>query len=230
MENLRKIIFIKLVNNSKNYVRYISKPSFISQKLFAIHEIKPVLILNKPIYVGFSVLDLSKLLIYEFNYKDIKSKFDAKLFFTDTDNLVYETEDVYEDFYQDKNLFDFIDYPLDSKFFDPANKKVIGKMKDEFKGKKNNEFVGLKSRMYSSISVDDEEVTKAKGVGKKIRQKEIVDVLFNKKVIRHRIQKKLQIIGTYDVCKISLSCFDDKRCVLDYGVNTLAYFYKDIKN
>ena len=235
MENLRKIIFIKLVNNSKNYVRYISKPSFISQKLFnknfvAIHEIKPVLILNKPIYVGFSVLDLSKLLIYEFNYKDIKSKFDAKLFFTDTDNLVYETEDVYEDFYQDKNLFDFIDYPLDSKFFDPANKKVIGKMKDEFKGKKNNELVGLKSRMYSSISVDDEEVTKAKGVGKKIRQKEIVDVLFNKKVIRHRIQKKLQIIGTYDVCKISLSCFDDKRCVLDYGVNTLAYFYKDIKN
>ena len=60
------------------------------------------------------------------------------MFFTDTDSLVYKikTENVYEDFYQYKNLFDFSDYPLDSKFFNPANKKVIGKIKDEFKGKK----------------------------------------------------------------------------------------------
>ena len=169
MENLRKRISVKLVNNSKDYVRCISKPSFLSQKTFsknfvAIHEIKPVLILNKPINVGFSILDLSKLLMYEFHYKDIKSKFDAKLLFTDTDSLVYEikTEDVYKNFYQDKNLFDFSDYPLDSKFFDPTNKKVIDKMKDELKGKKINEFVGLKSKMYSLISVDDEEVTKTK--------------------------------------------------------------------
>ena len=63
--------------------------------------------------------------MYEFYYKYIKSKFDAKLLLTDTDSLVYEikTEDVYEDFYQDKNLFDFSDYPLDSKFFDPVKKK-----------------------------------------------------------------------------------------------------------
>ena len=69
--------------------------------------------------------------MYEFHYKDIKSNFDAKLFFIDTDSLVYEikTEDVYEDFYQDRNLSYFSDYPLNSKFFDPANKKVIGKMK-----------------------------------------------------------------------------------------------------
>ena len=94
---------------------------------------------------------------------------------------------------------------MDSKFFDPTNKKVIGKMKDEFKGRKTNEFVELKSKMYSLISVDDEEVTKAKGMNKKIRHKEFVDILFNKKVIRHnmkRIQSKLHKIGTYDVCKI----------------------------
>ena len=87
--------------------------------------------------------------------------------------------------------------------------------------------------MYSLISVDDKEVTKAKGVNKKIRHKEFIDVLFNKKVIRHKmkiIQSKLHRIGTYNVCKISLSCFDDKRYVLDDGVNTLAYFHKDIKN
>ena len=156
MENLRKRISLKLVNNAKDYVRCISQPSFVSQKIFsknfvAIHEIKPVLTLNKPIYVGFSILDLSKLLMYEFHYKYMKSKFDAKLLFTDTDILVYEikTEDVYVDFYQDKNLFDFSDYPFNSKFFDPVNKKFIGKMKDEFKGKIISEFVGLKSKMYS---------------------------------------------------------------------------------
>ena len=94
--------------------------------------------------------------MYEFHYKYIKSKFDAKLLFTDTYSLVYEikTKDVYKDFYQDKNLFDFSYYPLDSKFVDPVNKKVIGKMKDEFKGKIISEFVGLKSKMYSLISVD----------------------------------------------------------------------------
>ena len=73
---------------------------------------------------------------------------------------------------------------------------------------------------------------KAKGANKKIRHKEFDDVLFNEKVIRHnmkRIQSKLHRIRTYDICKISLSCFDDKRYVLDDGVNTLAYFHKDIK-
>ena len=85
--------------------------------------------------------------------------------------------------------------------------------------------------MYSLISVDDKEVTKAKRINEKIRHKEFA-VLFNKKVIRHnmkRIQSKLHRIGTYDVCKNSLSCFDDKRSVLNDGVNTLAYFHKDIK-
>ena len=87
--------------------------------------------------------------------------------------------------------------------------------------------------MYSLLSVDDEEVKKAKGVDEKIRHKEFVDVLFDKKVIRHnikRIQSELHKIGTYDVCKISLSCFDDKRYILDDGVNILAYFHEDIKD
>ena len=126
--------------------------------------------------------------------------------FTDTNSLVYEikTEDAYEDFYLNKDLFDLSNYPLHSKFFDPVNKKVIGKMKDEFKGKIISEFAGLKSKMYSLISVVNEEVTKAKGVDRKVRHKEFVSALFNKKVIRHnmqRIQSKLHRIGTYDVCK-----------------------------
>ena len=79
---------------------------------------------------------------------------------------------------------------------------------------------------------NDKEVNKAKGVSSKLRHNEYVDVLFNRKVVRHkmkRIQDNLHEIGTYDINKIILSCFDDKRYVLDDGVNTLAYFHKEIK-
>ena len=116
----------------------------------------------------------------------------------------------------DKDLFDFSEYPINSKFYDPTNKKFLGKMKDEFKGVAISEFVGLKSKIYSLISVNDEEITKAKGVNKRIRHEKFVDVLFNRKVIRHnmkRRQSKLHEMGTYEVFKISLSCFDDKRYV-----------------
>ena len=102
-----------------------------------------------------------------------------------------------------------LDYPLDSKFFNPVNKNVITKMKDEFQGKIISEIIGLKSKMFSLTGVVDEEVTTANRVKKKVRQ--FVYALFIMKVIRHgRIQSKLHRIGTYDACKISLSCFDNK--------------------
>ena len=170
--------------------------------------------------------------MYKFHYEYVKNNFDAKLLFTDTDSL-YEIkgEDVYEVSYSD--LFDFSNYPINPKYYDPTNGSVPGKMKDEFKGVPISEFIGLKSKVYSLISLSDEEVSKAKGVNKKIRHKEFVDVLFNRKVIRHninRIQIKLHRVGTYVVYKISLSCFDDKRYVLDDGINTLAYFRKNIRD
>ena len=196
---------------------------------------KSVLTLNKPIYVGFSILELSKLLMYNFHYQYVENKFDAKLLFSDTDSLVYEIKEkgVYEKSFQDKTFFDFNEYPINPKFYDISNKKVLDKMKDEFKGQIISEFVGLKSKMYSLISENDKEVSKAKRVNKKTKHKEFVDVLFNKKLIRHnmnRIQNKLHRVGTYDVYKISLSCFDDKRYVLDNGIDTLAYFHKDIRD
>ena len=94
MKNIRKRINVKLINNSKDYVRCVRKPNFISHKIFsnnfiAIHQIKSVLTLDRPIYVGLSILELSKLLMYKFHYGYIKNKPDAKLLFTDTDSLVY---------------------------------------------------------------------------------------------------------------------------------------------
>ena len=156
MENLRKRINARVVNNKKDFWKYTSRPNHITHKIFgknyaAIHEIKPVLTLNKPIYLGFTVLELSKWLMYDFHYNFIKKHFDAELFFTDTDSFTYEikSEDIYDELFKHKNLFDFSNYPKDSQFFDQTNKNVIGKMKDVPKGKIIDGFVGLKSNMYS---------------------------------------------------------------------------------
>ena len=114
-------------------------------------------------------------------------------------------------------------------------KNYFGKRKDEFQGKIISEFARLKSKIYCLVSVDSEEGNKAKGVNKnfvkKRSHKEFADGLFNRGVVWHkmkRIQSKLVIIGTYDVCKFVLTCFDDKRYILDYGINTLVYFHKDV--
>ena len=129
-------------------------------------------------------------------------------------------------------MFDFSDHLEDSIFCDPANKNVIGKMKDELKGKIIGEFVGIKSNMYSLVIVNIEEIKKARGVNKivvkNIRDKECIEVLFNKNLLRHKvksIQSKLHRIGTY-VCKISLTCFDDKRYILDDSINSFSIFIK----
>ena len=151
------------------------------------------------------------------------------MLFTDTDSLTYQikSEDVYDEFFKHKNLFDF----NNSKFLDPTNKKVIGKMKDEKEGKINDEFVGLKSKMYSMKNIDGKESNTAKGVNIATEFNEFKDTLFNKKIMRHkmrRIQSKKHKLGTYEINKISLSCFDDKRYVQDESINTFAYFDKDI--
>ena len=89
--------------------------------------------------------------MYDFHYNFIKKNFNAELLFTDTDSLTYEikSEDGYDEFFKYKHLFAFSNYPKDLKFFDETNKKVISKMKDEFGGVIVDEFVGLKSKMYS---------------------------------------------------------------------------------
>ena len=103
-------------------------------------------------------------------------------------------------------------------------------MKDEYDGVIIIEFIGLKSKIYSIKKIDGSQSSTAKGVNIATEFNEFKDVLFNKKIIKHkmkRIQDKKHKIGTYEINKISLSCFDDKRQVLDDGIDTLAYFHKD---
>ena len=169
MENLRKRMNLRLGNNAKDFLRYISRLTYIGYKKFGenytvIHEITPVLILNKLIYIGCTVLELGKWNMYDFHYNFIKKNFDAELLFTNTDSLTYEikSKDVYEEFYKWKDLFDFSNYSKDSKFFNETNKNVIGEIKDEFGGVIIIEFVGLKSKMYSLKKLMVKNITKQK--------------------------------------------------------------------
>ena len=122
---------------------------------------------------------------------------------------------------------------ITQKFFDETNKKFIGKMKDEFGGVIVIGFVGLKSKIYSMKKKRifyGKECNTAQGVSIATEFDKFKDVLFNEKIIRHkmkRTQSKKHKLGTYEIDKISLQCFDDKRYVLDGGIYMLAYSHKN---
>ena len=246
MENLRKRVNIILVTSKQKLEKLASKPTFKNCKIFnenlvAVSKIKETLYLNRPSYVGFCILEISKTLMYDFHYNFIKNKYGekAKLLFTDTDSLCYEieTKDIYKDLWKDKDLFDNSAYPIDSPFFDKSNEKVIGKMKDEAAGQIISEFVGLRSKMYSYIKNNLKEARTAKGIKKNIIKKQLThetykDVLFNEKQLRHSmntIRSKNHEIGSYEINKISLSAFDDKRYILEDGITSYAYGHHLIK-
>ena len=128
------------MTNEKKLLKLTSKPTYVSSKIFnetlvAVHKIKEALTLNSPAYVGMCILDLSKTLMYDFHYNYIKNKYgdSTKLLFTDTDSLTYEieAEDVYQDFWNDKDKFDNSDYPQNSPYYDKTNKKVIGEFEEK---------------------------------------------------------------------------------------------------
>ncbi|GFQ93384.1 uncharacterized protein TNCT_369411 [Trichonephila clavata] len=196
----------------------------------------PVVIhnLRGPIYIGFSILDISKILMYNFHYEYIKSKYNtnAKLLFTDTDSLCYEivTQDVYEDMEKDLHFFDTSDYPKTHPLYNEINKKVLGKMKDELSSSLAIEFVGLKPKMYSLKSAEMEKKT-AKGVSKIIIQHQIRHFDYKETLLcRRRGLAKAQkiashnhIVQTVSYQKSTLSPFDSKRYILQDGISTLAY-------
>ena len=131
-----------------------------------------------------------------------------------------KTEDVYEDFSNDKEMFDFSNYSTKSKYYDNSNKLVVGEMKDETADVVIEEFVRLKPKMHLYLVDDNSGHKKAKGVNRNvvatISRNKYKDVLLNKKCLRHlinRIQSKDHKIRTYEINKISLSCFDDKICI-----------------
>ena len=240
MENLRKRVDIRLVTEENKILKLTSKPTFVSSKIFnknlvAVHKIKETLTLDRRAYDGMCILDLSKTLMYDFHYNHIKQKYNdkAKLLFTDTDSLAYEiqADDVYQDFWNDKQIFDNSDYSEKSPFFDKTNKKVIGKFKDEAAGIPIIEFVGLRSKMYSYQKDNNKQERTAKGIKKVVIKKDMThenykQTLLENKQMYHKMKTIRSIkhkLGSCEINKVSLSCFDDKRYLTKNGITSYAY-------
>ena len=223
MENLRKRDDVNLVRSHEEdkMRRLIADPSFARATVFdddlaAIHMHKTKLLLNCPVYVGMSILDLSKHHMYDVYYNILKKKYGdrCRLLYTDTDSLliVIQTEDVYADMAATADLYDTSDYPKDHPLYSATNKKVLGKMKDECAGAPIAENVGLRPKMYPILRADKKTIRKAKGVKRAIVKKllhheQYKEALFEKKTFRHGMDmlrsEKHHVYGMH-VNKISL--------------------------
>jgi len=246
MENIRNRVNIRLVNNQKSLKKCVTKPNFdhytvFDENLVAVHMKKTELVFNKPMYLGMSILDLSKTLMYDFHYIYIKKEFSSKanLLFTDTVSLCYEIET--EDFYKD--ISDDVQEKFDTSNFSPnhpstiptgINKKVPGIFKDEAGGEIIEEFVGLRAKLYAIKKFDGEEEKKCKGVKRivitnKISFSDYKDVLFSgKEVLRtmNVIRSRQHTLSTEQVNKIALSANDDKRIIRPDKIQALAHGFQ----
>ena len=249
MENIRNRVNVKLVDTGEQFKKLTAKPNYESRKIFnenlvSVHMKKTSLTMNKPVYLGMSILDLSKSLMFDFHYKYIKPKYgkQAKLLFTDTDSFLYEiqTEDFYKDISGDvKDRFDTSDYPKGHPSGIPTggNKKVLGMFKDEAAGKIIKEFVGLRAKLYSYKMDEGKENKRCKGIKKAVVEKSITHGDYKTCLETGKEQlRKQNIIRSYEhtlyteeVNKIALSAADDKRYLLKDSFDTLAWGHHRIK-
>ena len=247
MENVRNRVDVKLVkNNCDKYIKLLSHPTFKRRTIFnenivAVHRHKRRIVLDKPIINGMIILDLSKYLMYDFYYNVLQKRYGekVKLLFTDTDSLCVEieTEDIYMDMQDDKDYYDFSEYPKDHFLYSTENQAVVGKFKDEFSGKIITEFVGLRSKLYSLTVQDDKEKKVCKGckkcvINKDLKFSDYKDTLLNRTKMNKNmnlIKSKLHNVHTEQINKIVLSAFDNKRYLLNDGITSYAFNHYKIK-
>ena len=241
MENLRNRVGIELVTTGKRLRKLTKAPSFDHFRIFTpeivgVNLKKTTLYLNCPIYAGFTILELSKVLMFDFYYNHIKAKYGslAKLLFSDTDSLCLEikTEDIYADMASDAQLFDFSEYTTDHFLYNIENKKVIGKFKDETHGIPIEEFVGLRPKMYSLLYCENNKTVEkkvAKGIAKhvtkqKIRHEHYKQCLFHQEqqmASMKQLRSFQHNIFSVKLNKIGLSPIKNKRYILGNDCDTL---------
>ena len=227
MENIRKHRDIKLVTTDKKRSKLVSEPNchtinYISEDLSIIEMNRTKVKMNKPIYLGLSILEISKLLMYELWYDYMKPKYgnDVKLCYMDTDSFIMniKTEDFYKDIANDvEERFDTSNYEVDRPLSAGKNKKLIGLMKDELGGKIITEFITLRPKTYSNLTDYCKEDKKAKGTKKcvikrMIKFKDYKNCLLKDEVVlklQQRFRSKKHDVYTENINKIALSNNDD---------------------
>ena len=169
----------------------------------------------------------------DFHYNYILKKYsNAQLTYCDTDSLVYhiETDDFYHDMKKDSHLYDLSNFPKEHEIYSETNKKVIAKFKDESPDEVISEFIALRSKLYSYVTNDLNEVKKCKGIKKNVIKNEISFEEYMKVLIEKiPIEKQMNVfrsrshqLFTEKITKVALDGMDQKRKILSDGISTLA--------
>ncbi len=241
MENVRNHGRFEICTDGEVLRKWVRNPNFngvieINEDTLLVEKKLRKVTLNKPMYIGFSILDISKTLMYDFHYNFAKPNLpNVELCYMDTDSFIYDipmSKDQVDKVLKDhEDGFDFSNYDKEHQNYSTRNKKVIGKMKDELGGVGMKEFVGLRSKMYSCQINDGNTIKKAKGIKKYVVKKQMkhedyVKCLMEMRAdahIQRNIESHCHTIYTTERKKTSLNPFDDKRYILDDGFNTLPY-------
>ena len=233
---------VELVTEIPRLMKLTSKRNLKGVKVFdnnlmSVHMANTNVKITKPIYVGGTVLDTSKIPMYNFHYNYIKNKYGnfAKLLDMDTDGVKYHitTEDVYKDMNENIEIFDTSNYPKNhlSGIKSGVNKKVPGKFKDELGGEIIKEYAGVRAKLHAFKTLNNVEEKKAKGIKKyAIKNKLIFEdykqcVLnkVNKRVIQSNIRSYDHKVYTERINKVALNWYDDKRYIMENGIDTLSW-------
>ena len=246
MEQVRNRVNIRLIADPGKLLKAVSKPSYreaqiVNPELVMVRAARTKVLLNKPIAVGFCILELSKLVMYRFYYDYLKPKYgsDLKLLFTDTDSFCCEirTQDLYRDMSEAIDHFDTSNFEPKHPLYSEKNRRVLGKMKSETGSTPPLEFVGLRAKMYSLScgGAKNKCQKKAKGIKKSYVKKRVhhdsfLRVLENAKSVTmatfRTFKSTNHVLNTVEMTKVCLSAFDDKRYILDDGIHTLAYGHR----
>jgi len=196
---------------------------------------KQTITLNKPISVGFTFLEVSKLIMYRFCYDYLKPKYEdkCKLLFTDTDSLCchIQTADLYADMAENIEYFDTSNFETTHPLYSLQNHRASGKFKSATGSLVPTEFVGFRAKMYSFHVPNSQTKIWVKGIKKSyikkhVRHQHFLNVLQTKQIAKSHFRtfkSKNHTVQTIEITKTCLNAFDDKRYILADGIGTLAY-------
>jgi hypothetical protein len=241
IENVTNRMNVKLVHSKEHFLKYAARPNFqsfniINKELVSVNMSRERVFLNRPIYIGTTILDLSKAKMYKFHYDTMIPKFgreNLRILYSDTDSFLYHifTKDLYSEFQTMGDIFDFSNYPPNHFLHSERHKREHGYMKEENASIPITEFIGLRSKTYF-YKTDYKNHNTGKGIAysalQTLKRKHYLKTLMSgigNEVSFRSIRSNNHRLFTLHAKKRALGVLDDKRYVLNDGIHSLPYGY-----